>query len=136
MGGIVDFEFPVLPNFTHVDSVDQKLLVNFYNMAKIALLPFREEGLAMVQAQAIACNLPLVGSIDSGAEDLKSMVDYPEFITIIDVYTPECVKNAIYSSLNKYEQLSNKIYGGSAIKNLTWAAYGIRYSIFLEEIRG
>jgi glycosyltransferase involved in cell wall biosynthesis len=132
VGGIVDIEFPSFPNFTHVDSVDQTQLVNYYNMAKIAVLPSREEGLAMVQAQAIACNLPLVGSIDSGAEDLREMVEYPEFITIIDKYTPECVKKAIDCGLRKYEQLGNKLYAGSAIENLTWTAYGKRYSSFLK----
>jgi glycosyltransferase involved in cell wall biosynthesis len=131
VGGIVDLEFPSFPNFTHVDSVDQRQLVDYYNMAKIALLPSREEGLAMVQAQAIACNLPLVGSIDSGAEDLKEMVECPECITIIDKYTPECVKNAIESGLKKYDQLGDKLYAGSAIENLTWTAYGKRYSEFL-----
>ena len=89
VGGIVDMEFPSWPNFTHVDAVDQSKVIDYYHKAKIALLPSREEGLAMVQAQAIACNLPLVGSIDSGAEDLKKMVEYPEYITIIEEYTPD-----------------------------------------------
>ena len=57
--------------FTHVDAVDQSKLVDYYAKAKVFVLPSRQEGLAMVQAQAIACNLPLVGSKDSGAEDLK-----------------------------------------------------------------
>lgn len=134
VGAIVDVEFPTLPNFTHVDSVDQTSLVNYYNMAKIALLPSREEGLAMVQAQAIACNLPLVGSVDSGAEDLKDLVEYPKYITIIDKYTPECVKNAIDCGLEKYNQLGGKVYAGSAIENLTWTAYGKRYAKFLKNI--
>ena len=136
VGGIVDLEFPSLSNFTHVDSVDQTSLVNYYNMAKIALLPSREEGLAMVQAQAIACNLPLVGSVDSGAEDLRDMVECPEYITIIDNYTPESVKNAIECGLRKYEQLGDILYAGSAIENLTWSAYGKRYSFFLKELIG
>lgn len=134
VGGIVDLEFPSLSNFTHIDSVDQTSLVNYYNMAKIALLPSREEGLAMVQAQAIACNLPLVGSVDSGAEDLKKLVEYPEYITIIDNYTPECVKSAIDRGLEKYNKLGDKMYAGSAIENLTWSAYGKRYSSFLKEL--
>ena len=135
VGGIVDLEFPSFPNFTHVDSVDQSQLVNYYNMAKIALLPSREEGLAMVQAQAIACNLPLVGSIDSGAEDLRGMVECPEYITIIDKYTQKCVKNAIESGLKKYVQLGDKLYAGSAIDCLSWSAYGKRYSEFLKGIK-
>ena len=134
VGGIVDLEFPALPNFTHVDSVDQSQLVNYYNMAKIALLPSREEGLAMVQAQAIACNLPLVGSVDSGAEDLKKLVEYPEYITIIDNYIPEFVKSAIDCGLEKYNQLGDKVYAGSAIENLTWSAYGKRYTDFIKTI--
>ena len=134
VGGIVDMEFPSLRNFSHFNSVDESQLVNYYNMAKIALLPSREEGLAMVQAQAIACNLPLVGSVDSGAEDLRSMVEYPEYIAIIDCYTPECVKNAIEVALKKYDELGEKIYAGSAIENLTWTAYGKRYSEFLKDV--
>ena len=109
-------------------------MINYYNMAKIAVLSSRQEGLAMVQAQAIACNLPLVGSIDSGAEDLRDMVECPEYITIIDKYTIECVKSAIDCGLEKYNQLGGKVYAGSAIENLTWTAYGKRYAKFLTNI--
>lgn len=134
VGGIVDLEFPSLENFTHVDPVDESKLVNYYNKAKISILPSRQEGLAMVQAQAIACNLPLVGSIDSGAEDLKNMVEYPEYITIIDKYTPESVGSAIKYTLKKYEELGTKIYAGTAIEYLTWSTYGKRYAYFLDHI--
>jgi glycosyltransferase involved in cell wall biosynthesis len=134
VGALVDIEFPTLPNFTHIDPVDQTQLINYYNTAKIAVLPSRQEGLAMVQAQAIACNLPLVGSIDSGAEDLRDIVECPEYITIIDKYTPECVKKAIECGLEKYNQLDGKVYAGSAIENLTWSAYGKRYTDFLKTI--
>lgn len=134
VGGLVDMEFPNLPNFTHVPPVDQSKLVEYYNKAKIALLPSREEGLAMVQAQAIACNLPLVGSMDSGAEDLKKMVEYPEYITIIEDYTPDKTREAIETTLQLYKQLGNRIYAGDAIKNLTWEAYGKRYADFLTRI--
>lgn len=134
VGGIVDLEFPNLPNFTHVDAVDQSKLVGYYNKAKIALLPSREEGLAMVQAQAIACNLPLVGSVDSGAEDLQTMVEYPEYITIVNEYTPACVKKSIDKGLDMYNSLGNKVYAGKAIENLTWSAYGKRYADFINSI--
>lgn len=134
VGGIVDLEFPNLPNFTHVDAVDQSKLVGYYNKAKIALLPSREEGLAMVQAQAIACNLPMVGSVDSGAEDLRTMVEYPEYITIVNEYTPACVKKSIDKGLDMYDSLGNKVYAGKAIENLTWSAYGKRYADFINSI--
>ena len=134
VGGIVDMEFPLLPNFTHVDPVDQCQLPEYYHKAKIAILPSREEGLAMVQAQAIACNLPIVGSSDSGAEDLMKMVENPEYITIIKDFTSSSLLKAIHDSLNKQKEIGNLFFAGSAISNLTWEAYGKRYKEFLNKL--
>lgn len=135
VGGIVDLEFPKnIPNMTHVGAVDQTQLINYYNKAKVFLLPSREEGLAMVQAQAVACNLPLVGSYDSGAEDLKNMVANSEYVTIIESYTTEAVIKGIKEGLANYSRLGNTVYAGDAIKNLTWEAYGKRYADFLKTI--
>ena len=96
----MDIPFPSEKRFVHVDSVDQSILVSYYNQAKIFILPSREEGLAMVQAQAIACNLPMLGSIDSGAEDLKAMVDNPEYITILTEYTVDALIAGIASKVS------------------------------------
>jgi glycosyltransferase involved in cell wall biosynthesis len=134
VGSLVDMAFPELPNFTHVNSVDQTQLIHYYNQAKVFVLPSREEGLAMVQAQAIACNLPLIGSRDSGAEDLKKMVSNPEYVTIIEDYTPASVLKAIRLALEQYEHMGDTVYAGDAIKNLTWEAYGERYAAFLRKI--
>jgi glycosyltransferase involved in cell wall biosynthesis len=53
VGSIVDVDFPKDKLFTHIDSVDQKKLIHYYNKAKIFILPSRQEGLAMVQMQAV-----------------------------------------------------------------------------------
>lgn len=136
VGGIVDMEIPRdLPNFTHHDSVNQPDLIKFYHQADIFILPSREEGLSMVQAQAIACNLPVIGSPDSGAEDLKRMVDAPEYITIIESYDADAVVNAISSAINKIDTSRTLNYAGDAINNLTWSAYGKRYANFLNRIK-
>jgi len=134
VGAIVDLPFPTGDRYTHVDPVDQRNLVYYYNKAKIFVLPSRQEGLAMVQAQAIACNLPLLGSIDSGAEDLKAMVDNPECITLLAEYTVDALVAGINETVNKFQKLHGQIYGGHAINNLTWEAYGKRYADFLHKI--
>lgn len=136
VGAIGDLDFPQDTRFTHIDSIDQALLISYYHQAKIFLLPSREEGLAMVQAQAIACNLPLIGSTDSGAVDLKQMVEHPEYIHIIKNYTPHDVQMAIEKALRSYESLTknNVIYAGKAIQELTWEAYGKRYAEFIKVI--
>lgn len=135
VGGINDLDFPADDErFTHIDKVDQSQLINFYNKAKVFLIPSREEGLAMVQAQAIACNLPVIGSPNSGIEDLQKIVAYPNMITVIKEYTPDAVLDAIYQGLHNYDCLNGNKYAGNAIENLTWAAYGKRYDAFLSSI--
>ncbi len=128
VGSLVDLQFPNEERFTHIDSVNQPELNKYYNQAKVFLLPSREEGLAMVQAQAVACNLPIVGSADSGAVDLRNMVEIPEYVTIIDDYSVDAVVNALHQAMANYEKLKGKIYAGNVINNLTWEAYGKRYS--------
>lgn len=136
VGALVDMDFPNDDvRFTHIDAVDQTQLVNYYNQAKIFVLPSREEGLAMVQAQAIACNIPLVGSKDSGAEDLQKFVDKPEYITIIEEYSPSALIKAMSVAMNNASKPIIGGYAGNAICNLTWEAYGKRYSDFLQKIQ-
>ena len=135
VGSIVDMEFPEDgEQFTHVDAVDQSLLVNYYNKTKVFVLPSREEGLAMVQAQAIACNLPIVGSKDSGAEDLKAIVEHPEYISIIEDFTSTALLNSIDMALAQHEKLNGLLYVGDVAAKLTWKAYGKRYSDFINTI--
>ena len=134
VGTLVDVPFEEDGFCHHVDAVDQTALSSYYNSAKIFILPSRQEGLAMVQAQAIACNLPVIGSPDSGAEDLQRMVEHPEYISIIREYSVEAVENAIAEALGKYATLGNTKYAGEAIENLTWEAYGRRYANFLNTL--
>ena len=135
VGSIVDMEFPQGDErFTHIDAVDQKQLVNYYNKSKLFVFPSREDGFGMVLSQAVACNLPIVGSKDCGAPDLKEMVELPEYIKLIDEYTPQAIKKAIDESLVTYETLKGKVYAGDAISQLTWKAYGERYSEFINKI--
>lgn len=127
VGALADIPFPSDDNFTHVEPVNQPLLVNYLNEAKVFLMPTRQDGFGMVYSQALACNLPIIGSVNSGAVDLKGMVDYPEYITVIDKWTKDDVTVALRSSLEKYNSLGNTFYAGNALANLTWEKYGERY---------
>lgn len=134
VGSIVDLEIPALPNFTHVDSVNQKELINFYAKAKVFVLPSREEGLSMVQAQAIACGLPIVGSEFSGARDLQGMVECPEYVYIIKDYDWISLKKGIETALEMYSNQDKCLYAGNAVDTLTWSAYGKRYCQFINNL--
>lgn len=42
----------------------------YYSQASVLVLPSVEEGLALVQAQAMACGVPVIATTNTGAEDL------------------------------------------------------------------
>lgn len=50
--------------------VPQHRLAALMSRSHVMVLPSIEEGLAMVQAQAMACGCPVIGTVNSGAEDL------------------------------------------------------------------
>lgn len=135
VGSIVDIPFPSGDLFTHVDSLDQNELVHYYHKAKIFILPSREEGLAMVQLQAVACNLPLVCSEHSGGEDIKKILENTESIFVInDPLSVSSVENAIEDALRFEQENANKEhYDMDKLGLLTWKAYGKRYGQFLNK---
>ncbi len=135
VGGIVDLPFPNESNFTHVNSVDEKLLPKYYAQAKVFVLPSREEGLALVQAQAAACNLPIVCSKDSGGEDIKHLLGDTEYMEVMEETTIDCLKQHIISLLKKQKNLRNKSYAKDYLPMLSWQRYGTTYARFLRELK-
>lgn len=129
VGSIVDLPFPKDENMTHIDSVDQKLLINYYTKARVFVLSSREEGLAMVQPQALVCGLPIVCSKHTGGRDLRNFLKDKKWIIEMKEYSVEeltkCIQEAL--SLSK-TQKGMRTYSEGVVEQLTWSAYGKRYS--------
>ena len=87
VGAIGDLSFPADSQFRHIPPVDQKELYKYYAKAKVFVLPSRQDGLAMVLVQAVACHLPIIASPDGGACDIKEKVANPDCISIIDDFS-------------------------------------------------
>lgn len=132
VGPILDYPFPKHPRFIHYDPVPEKELLNFYHKAALFILPSREEGLALVQAQALACGLPVVYSYRSGGDDLKDFVRSKEQLIRSDL-SIESLKKAVKKAYDFYTNSSQQ--GEYIDYNLiSWDAYGNRYSEFIEKI--
>lgn len=54
----------------HLGALPRAQLAEYYSQASVLVLPSLEEGLALVQAQAMACGVPVVATTNTGAEDL------------------------------------------------------------------
>jgi glycosyltransferase involved in cell wall biosynthesis len=56
--------------FRYLGVIPRTDLYKYYGQASVLVLPSVEEGLALVQAQAMACGLPIIATTNTGAEDL------------------------------------------------------------------
>lgn len=129
VGAVVDAPLPDGPGFTHIDPVPQSRLREFYGQAHLFVLASREEGLSLVQAQALACGLPLVCTSRTGGEDLQRMIDDPSWVTVVPCDDVTSLTAAIRSMLPRALCLQGQrqLLGG-AREQLGWRAYGRRYA--------
>lgn len=132
--GSCSMPFPDKKNFTDIGCVDQSEITHYFKKAKISVLASRQEGLAMVQLQAIASGLPLVCSKFTGGETLKNMTN-SNYIKIFAPYTLnslcECIKEAL-SLAN--EQKGIRIIIKDIDNTFSTSAYGNRYNDFLSNL--
>jgi glycosyltransferase involved in cell wall biosynthesis len=72
LSGEIRDVLPRLPkdNVEFVGHVQQDGLATLMSSSHVMVLPSIEEGLALVQAQALACGCPLICSTNTGGEDL------------------------------------------------------------------
>ena len=114
---------------THIDSVDQKKLVQYYSKARVFVLPSRQDGLAMVQSQALVCGLPIVCSEHSGGRDLAKYLKDKRWIIEMKNSTIEELERCIDSALTlAITQSGERTYSEGVVDQLTWSTYGKRYS--------
>ncbi|KHQ50164.1 glycosyltransferase family 4 protein [Mameliella alba] len=132
VGGLVDRPFPKEDaQFTHVGQVPQWQLKEHYARADVMVLASREEGLALVQPQALASGLPLVCTTRTGGADLRLTPELSERITVVPPDDAEALAQALSAAL---EQGRERVPLPEADRaQLSWAAYGARYQ---QELHG
>ncbi len=127
--------FPKHKNFTDVGRIDQSQISNYLKKAKIFVLPSRQEGLALVQLQAISSGLPLVCSKYTGGETLKNMINNSKWITVFTPYTVDSLCKSIQISLELADTQSDvRSYVNNIESIFSTEAYGKRYNDFLMKL--
>ncbi len=127
VGGIVDVPFPDDPRFQHVDPVPQWRLTEYYRRAHVFALASREEGLALVQAQALASGLPLVCTDRTGGGDPRLTAALADRISVAPVGDAAALASALSEMLARSQIGQIPPLSDSDRATLHWAAYGKRY---------
>jgi len=101
----------------------QQSLRKFYINSSIFVINSIEEGLAMVQAQAMACGLPIISTTNSGGEDI---IDNNKNGFICNIRDVEQLKEKIeFFYENKKEHAKFCISAKNKSKSfLSWKNYG------------
>ncbi len=135
VGSLGDAPFPSHPRFTHHDPVPQWCLTEFYARADVFAIASRQEGLALVQAQALASGLPLVCTVRTGGADLAHTSALGSRIKVVTSDDASALTQALREMLDRasanpgFSSLSEKDR-----QSLSWRAYGERYAANLASL--
>lgn len=138
VGNIGDCAFPNgSEQITHIDKVDQKELSGIYSRANAFVLASRQEGLAMVLAQALASGVPIVCTEDTGGSDLCHTEAINDRVYVV-------ASNDVDALAAGMRQVAERLSYGPPFAELTeadrqtlsWSAYGRRYAENLGKLLG
>jgi len=135
--GPVEDEFrPVLQEFSHLyihlGKMSQIQLAKVYNQATVFVFPSLDEGMALVQLEAMACGLPIITTSNAGGESV--IRDGIEGF-IVPARSPEAIADKI-RILSSNETLRASM-AENAIKQankFTWDAYGEKLNKFIQQL--
>lgn len=122
-----------LKGITFRGVVPNEQLPLIYSSSHVFVLPSIEEGLAMVQGEALACGCPVIATVNSGCEDLFS--DGVEGF-IIPIRAPHVLRERLQrlaDDASLQQQMAE-----AAIRRVQalggWDTYGNRYAALVQEL--
>lgn len=115
--------------YRYVGHIKQEKLPDFYSQGSVFCLPSIEEGMALVQLQAMACGLPLICTTNTGGEDLigegkegfviqvNNLESLKEKILYLYKNPDKCKKMGLSARRKVTERFTWDNYGKRVIKN-------------------
>lgn len=125
LGPIGDLPASDHPRIRHVGVVEQEELAGHYWDADVYVQASREEGLAVVQAQALAAGLPLLCTRDAGGAALGHTERLRSRIVEVSDPSVEALSVGLAQIQARIDDLPS--LGEEDRQSLTWGAYGERY---------
>lgn len=112
----------------------QDQLYKFYSQASVFALASIEEGMAMVQCQAMACGLPVICTTNTGGADLIGGEGHAgHVVPIRDVAALKARILHLYENRDLAAQMGRRAQARVA-NGLTWKDYGDRYAANIRRV--
>ncbi len=111
--------------FNWIGPQRQEYLYRYYSRGSVFVMPSIEEGLALVQLQAMACGLPLICTTNTGGEDLIEEGEEGYVIPIRDIGALKEKLVYLYENPAEREEMGQKAEQ-KARGNFSWDDYGRR----------
>jgi len=121
-------------NVRYLGSKPQSLLQSYYQQASVFAICSIEEGMAMVQAQAAACGLPIICTTNSGGEDLIENGVHGFVLPIREVDVLREKLEWIYVNREAAQEMGS-MARQHVLNGFTWKDYGDRYVKQLQAIK-
>jgi starch synthase len=135
VGGVQDAPVPTDAGFVAAGFVPQPVLHDHYAQSNVFALASREEGLAVVQVQALASGLRLVCTENTGGEDLREFLGDPGLISVVPVDDAAAFSRALADALDQGPpDTPTRDLLGDARRHFSWGAYAKRWESNLLEI--
>lgn len=118
--------------FKHLPHVPHDKLVDHYNRASVFVFPSLDEGMALVQLEALACGLPVICTPNSGGD--AAVTDGVEGF-VIPIREPIAIADRVERLISDPE-LRNRMATSARKKALTfsWDVYGEKLAEFIQVI--
>jgi glycosyltransferase involved in cell wall biosynthesis len=124
IGSHYDFqgEINVTPSVNYIGSLRQADLKKWYSEASLLVLPSVQEGLAMVQAEALAAGVPIICTDRTGGQDL--IHDGEHGFVVPHANIDALVERIGWAYAHQEDLYRMGIAGQNHIKKYSWNAYG------------
>jgi hypothetical protein len=137
IGGLEEQFKPVFDEyshlFTYLPHVPHGELVNYYNAASVFVFPSLDEGMALVQLEALACGVPVICTPNSGGD---AAVEEGKEGFVVPIRNPAAIAQKLIMLLDDPELVS-KMSDNARSKAVlfSWDTYGNSLSALIASLK-
>lgn len=118
--------------FTHYEHIAHHELVKYYNQASLFVFPSLDEGMALVQLEAMACGLPIICTTNSGGD--SAVTDWVEGC-VVPTRSAEAIAEKVILLYKNPELLKEmSINAHLKAQEFTWDRYGEKLATFIKSL--